>query len=147
MDGLLLIDKPKGLSSFRVVSRVRGIIQSANGQKCRVGHSGTLDPAASGLLLLAIGSYTKRLPELVKMSKSYEAVMRLGELSDSGDSEGNISHYSDERPVKQAILKVFMQFLGPQLQKPPAFSAIKIHGQRAYKLARQGGRSTYRPGR
>lgn len=138
MQGLLLIDKPLGISSFGVVAKVRGIIRSETGQKLKVGHSGTLDPQATGLLIIAVGTYTKRLPELIKEDKTYEVEMSLGYISDTGDKEGKITKLSDKPLPKELILKTLKQFTGEITQTPPAFSAIKINGQRAYKLARQG---------
>lgn len=138
MQGLLLVDKPRGISSFGVVAKVRGIIKSETGQKLKVGHSGTLDPQATGLLIIAIGAYTKRLPKLIKKAKTYEVELRLGYISDTGDSEGKITKLSDKPLPEELISKTIKQFKGKITQTPPAFSAIKINGQRAYKLARQG---------
>lgn len=138
MEGLLLIDKPKGISSFGVVARVRGIIKAVTGQKIKVGHSGTLDPAATGLLVLAIGRYTKKITELIGKDKTYLVEMTLGQISSTGDSEGEILHVAHKKPVKEDVVKVLKAFEGNLMQTPPIFSALKINGQRAYKLARQG---------
>lgn len=134
-----MIDKPAGISSFKVVSRVRGIIKSHTGDKLKVGHSGTLDPMATGLLLLAIGStYTKKLTGLVKKDKTYEATMFLGKTSTTGDSEGQITEKSAIVPAKNQITEALHKFTGVIRQTPPIYSAIKVNGQRAYDLARRG---------
>ncbi len=139
IEGLLLIDKPEGVSSFGVVAKVRGCIKAGLGlKKYKVGHTGTLDPAATGLLVLAIGKYTKRVPELIKQDKTYEVTMTLGKTSTTGDKEGDLSVVSDAQPSIDDVKAVLQQFTGTLLQTPPAFSAIKIDGQRAYKLARDG---------
>ena len=139
MEGLLLIDKSKDISSFGVVAKIRGIIRVKTGQKLKIGHSGTLDPQATGLLVLAIGNrYTKKLTQLTLLPKTYEVTMRLGQTSSTGDVEGEITNSSEHQPTKTEIGQVLRQFRGNIMQIPPAFSAIKINGQRAYKLARQG---------
>jgi tRNA pseudouridine55 synthase len=138
MDGLILIDKPKAISSFGVVYRVRKIASQAIGQKIKAGHSGTLDPAASGLLILAIGAYTKRLTELIKQDKTYQVTMCLGKTSSTGDSEGEIVDTDKWQPTKLAVKYALAQCQGYSQQTPPQLSAIKINGQRAYRLAREG---------
>jgi len=174
MQGLLLIDKPKTWTSFDVVNYVRRIVANANGTKpknTKVGHTGTLDPMATGLLILLIGKeYTRRAGELSKLDKTYEVTMKLGEVSSTGDSEGEITPYlaarhselreesvPDEKrsfasleddageegesntvPAEKAVLEALERLQGPIMQVPPAYSAMKINGQRAYKLAREG---------
>jgi tRNA pseudouridine55 synthase len=138
MDGILLVDKPAGISSFGVVARVRGIIKAETGQKIKIGHTGTLDPAATGLMILVLGKYTKRAGEFSKLDKTYEAELTLGQTSTTGDKEGEITQKSTQKPAEQAIQAVLNTFLGEISQTPPQYSAIKIDGQRAYKLARQG---------
>jgi tRNA pseudouridine55 synthase len=137
MQGLLLIDKPTGISSFGVVAKVRGIIKSVTGQKLKVGHSGTLDPAATGLLILAIGTYTKKIPQLIKQNKAYEAEITLGLQSSTGDREGELIAVNNKKPTKEEIENALKQFSGVIEQTPPIYSAIKIGGVRAYHLARQ----------
>jgi tRNA pseudouridine55 synthase len=138
-NGLLLINKPEGYSSFRVVSIVRGILRKASGQKnIKVGHSGTLDPAATGLLVLAIGKYTKKMPTLMKQPKEYLVEMALGSVSSTGDKEGEVTAVSNKIPNTPDIKSALNKFTGSQMQVPPKFSAIKINGQRAYNLARKG---------
>ncbi len=137
MQGLLLIDKPTGVSSFGVVAKVRGTIKSVTGQKLKVGHSGTLDPAATGLLILAIGAYTKKIPQLIKQDKTYEAEVTLGLQSSTGDKEGELTVISSKEPSRSEIEDVLKQFSGVIEQTPPIYSAIKVGGVRAYHLARQ----------
>lgn len=138
MDGFLLVDKPPGISSFGVVARVRGIIRAETGRKVKIGHTGTLDPAASGLMILVIGEYTKRAGAFSKLDKTYEAEATLGATSTTGDSEGETMPVSDKKPPPDEVAAVLKSFVGEIAQIPPAFSAIKVGGQRAYKLARAG---------
>jgi tRNA pseudouridine55 synthase len=142
MQGMLLIDKPADWTSFDVVNYVRRIVATHEGKKpknVKVGHTGTLDPFATGLLVLLIGKdYTKRAGELSKLDKTYEVTMKLGHTSSTGDPEGQIIPVSDTVPTEKAILEALEGFRGPIEQIPPAFSAIKVDGQRAYKLARAG---------
>ncbi len=142
MQGLLLVDKPAGWTSFDVVNYVRRIVAGVEGKKpknCKVGHTGTLDPFATGLLVLLIGKdYTRRAGELSKLDKTYEAVMELGKTSTTGDTEGDLTSISAEVPEQTAIEAALAQFIGEINQIPPAYSAIKINGVRAYKLARDG---------
>jgi tRNA pseudouridine55 synthase len=141
MDGALLIDKPLAWTSFDAVNYVRKIIAESENKhpnQVKVGHCGTLDPLATGLLILLIGNYTKRASELVKLDKTYYATMKLGETSTTGDAEGEKTVLSDNQPSQSELTSTLKKFTGSILQKPPAFSALKIGGQRAYKLARQG---------
>lgn len=139
IEGILLVDKPEGISSFGVVAKVRGCARALTGiKKIKVGHSGTLDPAATGLLVIAVGSYTKRIPELIKKDKTYEVTMRLGQKSTTGDKEGDITPVSDTQPSLEQLQAALNAFTGDIMQTPPAFSAIKVNGQRAYDLARKG---------
>ncbi len=157
---VILIDKPAGMSSFSVVARVRRKLKDEFGHKIKVGHTGTLDPFATGLLILLSGKFTKKSGEFLKLDKVYEATIKLGFVSTTGDSEGEIQEYlvsgprpsrpssrgsgaySRQQPPKSPqlnILESTMQtFIGEIEQTPPKFSAIKINGQRAYKLARKG---------
>ncbi len=143
MNGILLIDKPAGWTSFDVVNKVRRLIQHSDlnttGKKrFPVGHTGTLDPLATGLLVLLLGTYTKRAPELTKLDKVYDVTMRLGRTSSTGDEEGKKMVVSDRQPTTEELEQALKQFVGDQLQTPPIYSAIKVNGQRAYKLAREG---------
>jgi tRNA pseudouridine55 synthase len=149
MQGILLVDKPAGWTSFDVVNYVRKQVAAAEGlrpKQVKVGHAGTLDPFATGLLILLIGKeYTRRAAEFSKLDKTYEVTMQLGQTSTTGDPEGEIIPVSAEVPTKADIEKALRQFTGQIMQTPPAYSAIKIDGQRAYKLARAGKIVTIEP--
>jgi tRNA pseudouridine55 synthase len=143
MDGILLMDKPAGWTSFDVVHKVRRLVEQAGlnttGKKrFPVGHTGTLDPLATGLLVLMLGKYTKKVPEYTKLDKTYDVTMRLGRTSTTGDEEGEKSPVSDRQPTQEEVVRALDQFHGESMQTPPIFSAIKVGGQRAYKLARKG---------
>ena len=172
LNGLLLIDKPAGWTSHDVVAKVRSLLrteirnqqlENSKGQpkgklipnsqlpispsaKPKVGHTGTLDPLATGLMILVLGSYTKRAQEFSKLDKTYEAELTLGATSATGDSEGpiipteNNDSYQNTRSsiLVRDIAEVLQSFVGRIMQKPHPHSAVKIGGQRAYKLARQG---------
>ena len=142
----LLIDKPAGWTSFDVVAKIRGAIRAnyaAQGIKptkrqSKVGHAGTLDPFATGLLVILLGDACSRASEYLKLDKTYDATLRLGETSTTGDPEGEKTAVSDTQPTHGAILEALEGFRGRIEQKPPIYSAIKIDGKRAYKLAREG---------
>jgi tRNA pseudouridine55 synthase len=142
MQGILLVDKPQGWTSFDVVNYVRRQVATIAGTKpknTKVGHTGTLDPLATGLLVLLVGKeYTRRATELTKLDKTYEVTLRLGQVSTTGDEEGEKQAVSDTIPTREAVLGALDAFQGHIMQVPPAFSAMKINGQRAYKLAREG---------
>lgn len=138
MDGLLLVDKPKGWTSFDVVAKVRGTLKKSGVNKPKVGHTGTLDPLATGLLVLTLGTYCKRAGEFSKLDKTYEVTMRLGETSTTDDGEGDVTKVSDAKPTEDELKSAINSFVGEISQVPPAFSAIKVNGKRAYKLAREG---------
>ncbi len=132
MEGVLLINKPKGPSSFQVVKKVRALC----GIK-KVGHAGTLDPMASGLLVVCLGRYTKLASLLMHGHKTYRAVFRLGETTASDDQESPvIERRSIEHLGTQDINQALLGFLGSIEQIPPKYSAVKVNGQRAYDLAR-----------
>lgn len=150
-DGILLVDKPAGWTSFDVVAKIRGQIRAeyrARGEKPtkrqqKVGHAGTLDPFATGLLIILLGDATKKAGEFLKLDKVYEATVYLGATSTTGDPEGDIKHttpqnYSLQGPSLQKVEDGVNGFLGEIQQRPPVYSAVKINGQRAYKLARKG---------
>jgi tRNA pseudouridine55 synthase len=127
IDGLLLIDKPVGMTSHDVVARVR---RSLGGAK--TGHAGTLDPFASGLLVVLVGKATKMQARIMELPKRYETVARLGALSSTGDPEGEITE-TGKLPPDQPSLPT-----GEVVQRPPIYSAIKVKGERAYRKARRG---------
>jgi tRNA pseudouridine55 synthase len=142
VQGILLIDKPKGWTSFDVVNYVRKQVAQALGKKpknTKVGHTGTLDPLATGLLVLLVGKdYTRRATELTKLDKTYEVTMKLGWVSTTGDDEGEKKAVSTTVPTQEAVLEALAAFQGQIQQTPPAYSAMKVNGQRAYQLARAG---------
>ena len=129
--GWIIIDKPGGLSSNAVVGRVRRLTGAA-----KVGHAGTLDPMATGVLPMALGEATKIVSYLMDGAKAYRFTVRWGEQRDTDDAEGEVVATSDARPGKEQILAVLGNFIGDIEQVPPVFSAIKIEGKRAYALAR-----------
>lgn len=140
--GLLLVDKPIEWTSFDVVNKVRGIVArglSVKPKTVKVGHSGTLDPMATGLLVLAIGRATKSMSLLSTLDKVYEVKATLGATSDTGDGEGRISVIdSPNQPKTQVVRASLESFIGDIEQTPPKYSAIKVDGVRAYKRARKG---------
>jgi tRNA pseudouridine55 synthase len=132
MDGVLLIDKPAGISSHDVVAAVRRALPRPPGERIRVGHAGTLDPFATGLLLVLVGKATKAQSTLMQLPKRYETVAQLGMLSSTGDTEGAITITGRVPPDPPALPT------GEIRQRPPMHSAVKIGGERAYKRARRG---------
>lgn len=137
-DGIILIDKPADMTSFGVVARVRRVLSQQAGKKVKVGHCGTLDPFATGLLILCVGKECKNAGTYMKHDKVYEATFRLGQESSTGDPEGELTDISDSVPTLEEVEAVLRQFIGDIQQRPPIFSALKIDGVRAYKLARDG---------
>lgn len=137
--GQILIDKPTGMTSFGVVARIRRVLSKHFGRKVKIGHTGTLDPFASGLMVLVYGRQTRQAMKLTKLDKVYEAKITLGKTSTTGDPEGEITVISsDTEPSQAEINQALGQFTGKITQTPPIFSAIKIDGRRAYDLAREG---------
>lgn len=139
-DGILLIDKPAGMTSFGVVARVRRVLSEKAGKKMKVGHTGTLDLFATGLLMLLTGKGTKRSGEFLKLDKKYEATIRLGAVSTTGDVEGEIKEIESLSKIVtlEEVKEAAERFLGEIEQKVPRYSAVKIKGERAYRLARKG---------
>lgn len=135
MNGFVFIDKPKGLTSFDLVREVRKI----SGEK-KVGHSGTLDPLATGLMILALGEGTKLLEFLIGHGKEYEVVAHFGYESDTYDAEGQVSEVDKDKIVEEKDIKDLLEskFIGEIAQIPPKYSALKIGGKKAYELARDG---------
>lgn len=140
MDQLIFIDKPAGMSSFGAVARVRRVLSEQAGHKVKVGHTGTLDPFATGLLILLTGRATKRAPEFLKLDKVYKATLCLGARSSTGDPEGEITPSPIPLPLYTLadLSSAAKHFVGKISQTPPAFSAVKVNGERAYRLARAG---------
>lgn len=134
LEGLLLIDKPKGRSSFSLIPPLRKLTQIQ-----KIGHAGTLDPLASGLLVLLIGrSYTRRSNEFLQAEKVYLTQIRLGIRKDTYDAEGKEIDCSSYIPLQEEVEKILFQFQGETTQSPPMFCAKKIGGKKLYRLARQG---------
>jgi len=133
VDGWVNLDKPLGMTSTQAVGKIRRIM---NGQK--VGHAGTLDPLASGVLPIALGEATKTIPYIQDAFKTYEFTVTWGEQRSTDDAEGDVIASSDVRPARADIEAALPAYIGDIEQVPPKFSAIKIDGQRAYDLARNG---------
>jgi len=137
---LLLVDKPLGKTSFWVVNKIRYHIKKAYGiKKIKVGHAGTLDPLATGLLLVCTGKYTKRIPELIGAEKAYTGTFFIGATTPSYDLETEVNQVYETSHISEEMLqKNAENFIGLQTQTPPIFSAKKINGEKAYNLARKG---------
>ncbi|MDI1285657.1 MAG: tRNA pseudouridine(55) synthase TruB [Reyranella sp.] len=133
IDGWVVLDKPLGLGSTPAVSRVRRLFSAQ-----KAGHGGTLDPLATGILPIALGEATKTVPFVMDGRKEYRFTLRFGEARSTEDAEGDVTATSDARPTDEAIRGALAAFLGEIDQRPPAFSALKIDGKRAYDLARAG---------
>jgi tRNA pseudouridine55 synthase len=133
VDGWLILDKPVDLTSTQAVNIVKRILDAQ-----KAGHAGTLDPLATGILPIALGEATKTVPYAMDASKTYRFSLRFGEARATDDAEGEIVQTSDKRPSDDEIRAILPQFTGLITQVPPAFSAIKVQGERAYDLARAG---------
>jgi tRNA pseudouridine55 synthase len=135
IEGILILDKPAGVSSARAVAMVKRLLP----RKTKVGHAGTLDPFATGVLLILIGKATRSCERLMDCPKTYEAVMRLGAMTPTDDPESPPVAMRDAKPPSpEELAAAAALFVGTILQRPPAFSAMKIAGHRAYDLARSG---------
>jgi tRNA pseudouridine55 synthase len=132
-DGLLIVDKPAGWTSHDVVARTRWLARTR-----KVGHAGTLDPMATGVLVLGIGRATRLLGHLATHDKDYDAVIRLGAATNTDDAEGDVTATSDARWTQAQVADAMLDLTGPISQVPPAFSAIKVEGRRSYARARAG---------
>ena len=133
MQGILIVDKPTGWTSFDVIAKLRGILGTR-----KLGHSGTLDPMATGVLPVFCGGASKAVDLQLDHTKAYRAVLRLGARTDTGDVTGTVLETAPVTAGEAELLAVLPQFLGPQMQTPPMYSAVKINGQPLYKLAREG---------
>jgi tRNA pseudouridine55 synthase len=131
--GWVVLDKPQGMTSTQAVGAVRRLFDAQ-----KAGHAGTLDPLATGILPIALGEATKTVPFAVDGQKTYRFTVRWGVETDTDDAEGTVTRESAERPTRAAIEALLPQFVGEIMQVPPAFSALKIDGERAYDLARSG---------
>ncbi|HYJ29827.1 MAG TPA: tRNA pseudouridine(55) synthase TruB [Allosphingosinicella sp.] len=138
MHGWIVIDKPVGPGSTRIVSAVKRALREGGYARMKVGHGGTLDPLASGVLPIAIGEATKLCGRMLGADKVYEFTIRFGEETDTLDAEGEVAGRSDARPTLDEVQAVLPRFTGEIEQVPPAFSALKVEGKRAYALARAG---------
>lgn len=133
ISGWLIVDKPAGLTSTAVVNKVRWALDAK-----KAGHAGTLDPDATGVLAVALGEATKTVPYVTEALKAYEFTVRFGQETNTDDAEGEVTATSDARPTDAQIKEALSAFVGDIMQVPPAFSAVKIDGERAYKRARAG---------
>src|SRR5439155_18611376 len=131
--GWVILDKPKGTTSTQAVAAVRLLFHAQ-----KAGHAGTLDPMATGILAIALGEATKTVPYAMDADKTYRFTASWGESRDSDDAEGKVTGTSDVRPTQAQIEAVLPRFTGTLNQVPPAYSAIKVDGERAYDLAREG---------
>jgi len=127
------VDKPEGVTSTAVVNKVKWALEAK-----KAGHAGTLDPAATGVLAVALGEATKTIPFIAEALKAYRFTIRFGQATNTDDAEGEIIEESDLRPTDEEITAALPRFTGDIMQVPPQFSAVRIDGQRAYKLARDG---------
>lgn len=133
ISGWLVLDKPVGITSTHAVSRMRRLFNAK-----KAGHAGTLDPLASGILPIAFGEATKTVPYVQEGEKTYRFTVRWGEETDSDDADGRVTRVSDRRPGPDQIVELLPRFTGTIMQTPPVYSAIKIAGERAYDIARDG---------
>ncbi len=135
---MLVLDKPLGLGSTQAVAAIKRIARAGGHGRIKIGHGGTLDPLATGVLPIAIGEGTKVAGRLLDATKQYEFTLRFGQATRTLDAEGEVVATSDARPTTTQIAAVLPRFTGPIDQVPPAFSALKVDGRRAYDLARAG---------
>ena len=133
MQGILIVDKPTDWTSFDVIAKLRGILGTR-----KLGHSGTLDPMATGVLPVFCGGASKAVDLQLDHTKAYRAVLRLGARTDTGDVTGTVLETAPVTAGEKELLEVLPQFVGSQMQTPPMYSAVKINGQPLYKMARQG---------
>ena len=133
VNGWIILDKPIDITSTQAVSKLKRIYNAK-----KAGHAGTLDPLASGILPVAFGEATKTVPFVQDGEKSYRFTVQWGSETDSDDAEGKVTKTSDLRPTRDAVLAALPRFMGTIAQVPPAYSAIKVDGERAYDLARDG---------
>ena len=138
LHGWIILDKPVGLGSTTAVSAVKRILREAGEPRTKVGHGGTLDPLASGVLPIALGEATKLCGRMLDATKAYEFAIRFGEETDTLDAEGEVTATSEARPTIKQIESVLPRFTGDIDQIPPAYSALKIDGKPAYQRVRRG---------
>ncbi len=140
IDGWLVVDKPQGMTSTHVVNVVKRLTRAQ-----KAGHGGTLDPLATGVLPIALGEATKTVAWIMDAPKRYRFTVRFGEARDTDDAEGEVVATSDRRPTDAEIEAALPEFTGDILQRPPAFAAVKVAGERAYDLARRGEKVVLEP--
>ncbi len=133
MQGILIVDKPTDWTSFDVIAKLRGILGTR-----KLGHSGTLDPMATGVLPVFCGGASKAVDLQLDHTKAYRATLKLGARTDTGDVTGTVLETAPVTAGEKELLEVLSRFVGPRMQTPPMYSAVKINGQPLYKLARQG---------
>jgi tRNA pseudouridine55 synthase len=138
LHGWIILDKPVGLGSTQAVSAIKRLLREAGEPKTKVGHGGTLDPLASGVLPIALGEATKLCGRMLEATKAYEFTIKFGEETDTLDAEGEVGATSDVRPTLEQLEAVLPRFTGEIEQVPPAYSALKIGGKAAYSRARAG---------
>ena len=138
LHGWIILDKPLGLGSTTAVSAVKRILREAGEPKTKVGHGGTLDPLASGVLPIALGEATKLAGRMLDATKAYDFTIRFGEETDTLDGEGEVVAKSEARPTLEQLEAVLPEFTGEIEQVPPAYSALKVGGKAAYARARAG---------
>jgi tRNA pseudouridine55 synthase len=138
VNGWIILDKPLGLGSTQGVSAVKRALRDGGYAKAKVGHGGTLDPLATGVLPIALGEATKLAGRMLDSDKGYDFTIRFGEETDTLDAEGGVVATSEHIPAYGDIEDVLVDFIGPIEQVPPSYSALKVEGQRAYDLARAG---------
>ena len=138
LHGLVILDKPLGLGSTQAVAAIKRIARQTGAGKVKVGHGGTLDPLATGVLPIALGEGTKVAGRLLDATKTYEFTLRFGEATSTLDAEGEVVATSGARPTAAELAAVLPRFTGVIEQVPPAYSALKVDGRRAYDLARAG---------
>ena len=138
LHGWIILDKPVGLGSTTAVSAVKRMLRQSGEPKTKVGHGGTLDPLASGVLPIALGEATKLCGRMLDATKTYDFTIRFGEETDTLDAEGKVTGNSDIRPSRDQVEAVLPRFIGQIEQTPPVYSALKIDGKAAYARARAG---------
>lgn len=138
MNGWIILDKPLGLTSAQGVAAIKRLWRQAGFPKPKIGHGGTLDPLATGVLPIALGEATKLTGRMLNGDKAYAFTVRFGAATETEDAEGAVVATSDVRPSRAAIEVVLPRFTGPIEQRPPAYSALKVDGERAYARARAG---------
>ena len=145
ISGVIFLDKPRNWTSRKAVNEVARLLSRPGGERIKAGHAGTLDPMATGMLPVLLGEATRFAEIGLEAEKTYQVTFDLRMQTDTLDSEGEVIARFDTRPERQAVLSVANQFTGPQQQVPPAYSAIRIDGQRAYAMARKGSQVVLKP--